>query len=165
MPAELVAVLAVVLAVVGVVGIVMPVWPGSLTVGAALLVWAIWGGSPWGWVAFGLGAVLLVAGATASWVLTGRSLKQRQIPQWPVVVGLVAGVAGMFVLPALGFVIGFVVGVLVSEFARVRDVALAWGTSWAMIKAVGLGMLVELGCAVTACGVLATSVFTRFALA
>lgn len=141
----------------------MPVWPGSLTVAAALLLWAVLGGSPWGWVAFGLGAVLLAVGAAASWFLTGRSLKERQIPQWPIVVGLLAGVVGMFVLPALGFVIGFVIGVLASELTRLRDVRQAWDTSWAAIKAVGAGMLIELACAVTACGLLAASVITTFA--
>ena len=165
MPAELVAVIAVVLAVVGTAGIVVPVLPGSLTVAAALLVWAIWGGSPWGWIAFGVGLTLLAVGGSASWFLTGRTLARREIPQWPIIVGVVAGVVGLFLLPGLGFVIGFVLGVVASEFARVRDVRQAVATSWHMVKAVGLGMLVELGCAVLALSVLAASVITRFTLA
>lgn len=159
---EIAAVFALLLAAIGVAGVVVPVLPGSLTVGAGLLVWALFGGSSWGWVTFGGGAVMLAVGATASWVLTGRSLRRREIPQWPVVVGVVAGIAGMFLLPALGFVVGFVVGVLASEVARLRDLRAAWETSWAMIKAVGIGMLVELGCAATASGILAISVFLRF---
>ena len=162
MTPELAAALAIVLATVGALGIVVPVLPGSITVAAALLVWALWGGSPWGWVAVGVGVVLVAAGAASSWVLTGRTLKRRDIPQWPVVVGLVAGVVGLFLLPGLGFVLGFLVGVVVSEFARVRDLRVALATSWHMVKAIGVGVLVELACGLVACSVLAASIITRF---
>ena len=165
MTPELTAALAIVLALVGTTGIVVPVLPGSVTIAAALLVWALWGGSPWGWVAFAVGVVLVVVGAASSWILTGRTLKRREIPQWPVIVGLVAGVVGLFVLPGLGFVIGFVAGVVVSEFIRVRDLRVAVDTSWSMIKAVGVGVLVELACGLLAASVLAASIITRFAFA
>ncbi len=161
----LAAVAALALALLGVVGIVMPVLPGSLTVAAALLVWALWGGSPWGWVAFGVGAVLVAVGASASWVLTGRKLRERRIPQWPIVVGLVAGVVGMFVLPVLGFLVGFVVGLLLGEYIRVRNLRAAVETSWAMVKAVGAGILVELTCGLAAVAVLGASVGTHFVFA
>ena len=71
---ELAAVLALLLAAVGVVGILLPVLPGSLTVGAGLLVWALFGGSSWGWVTFGGGAVILAVGATAVLALAFVSL-------------------------------------------------------------------------------------------
>lgn len=47
MTPELTAVLAIVLALIGTTGIVVPVLPGSVSIAAALLVWAVWGGSPW----------------------------------------------------------------------------------------------------------------------
>ena len=87
-----VAIAAVVLALVGLVGIVFPVLPGSILVGAGALVWAIWGASGWGWVAFGVALVLLLIGGISSWLLTGKSLQQRQVPKWPITVGLLLGV-------------------------------------------------------------------------
>ena len=156
------AVVAVVLTAIGVCGIIVPVLPGSLTVGAGLLVWAIWGSSPWGWWAFGVGLVLLAIGMSASLVLTKRHLDDRKIPQWPVFVGLVCGVVAGFLLPALGLVIGFVAGLLVSEYIRVKDFKEAVSTSWAATKAIGLGMLIELGCAMAASGLLATSMLTAW---
>lgn len=163
MTAELIAALvAVALALVGLAGIVLPVLPGSLAVGIGVLVWAIWGGSPWGWVAFGLGALLLALGALSSWLLTGRSLQTRKVPKWPVVVGLAAGVVGLFVLPGLGLPIGFVLGLLVAEWYRLRDLRAAVDTSWATVKALGLGILVELSCAMLAVILLAASILTAW---
>lgn len=157
------ALVASLLAAVGVVGIVIPVLPGSLTIGVALLVWAIWGGSPWGWLTFAGGVLFVVAGMSASWVLTGRTLSQREIPQWPVLVGLACGVVGLFVVPGLGFLLGFVLGIFASEYARLRHVKRAAETSWRLILAVGKGMLVELGCGVAAAGILGVGILTTFA--
>ncbi|GAA4892175.1 DUF456 domain-containing protein [Tessaracoccus lubricantis] len=150
------------LALVGLAGIVVPVLPGSLAIGIGALVWAIWGGSSWGWVAFGIAAVLLVIGAVSSWLLTGRSLQQREVPKWPVVVGVVAGIVGVFVLPGFGLPIGFVLGLLLAEWYRLRDFRQAVATSLATVKALGLGILVELACAMVAVVVLAISIVTAW---
>lgn len=156
----LVAVIAVLLCVVGLAGIIIPVLPGSITVGVALLVWALWGASGWGWWAFGIGAVLLAVGATSGMVLTKRGLDRREIPTWPILVGLACGVVGAFVLPALGLVVGFVLGLLVAEYLRVKDFGKAVETSWIAIKSVGAGMLIELGCAMAATSLLTLSIVT-----
>jgi len=161
-PEIIAAVVAGALALVGLAGIVFPVLPGSITVGVGALVWAIWGASGWGWIAFGVIAVLLIIGATSSWLLTGRSLQRHEVPKWPIVFGLALGVVGMFVLPGFGLPIGFAVGLLAAEWFRVRDLRKALTTSWATIKALGLGILIELGCAMVAVGVLAVSIATAW---
>lgn len=160
MPAELVALLSVVLAVVGVVGVVVPVLPGSIAVASGLLVWALFGGSPYGWFVLVAGAALVAVGATAQYLITGRTLKRREIPSRSVVVGLIAGVVGLFVIPFLGLPIGFVAGLLLMEYARVRELRQALATSWVALTSVGLGMLVELGCALAASAVLLVGVLT-----
>ncbi|HHU38420.1 MAG TPA: DUF456 domain-containing protein [Propionibacterium sp.] len=162
MPTELVAALSIVLVVIGVCGIVVPVLPGSLAILAGLLVWAIWGGSAFGWWVLGIGAVFVLAGMSAQYLITGRRLKAREIPSRSVVVGLVCGVIGLFVLPFLGLPIGFTVGLLASEYARVRNLRDAASTSWAALKSVGLGMLVELSLALAAATTLLVGVTTHF---
>ncbi len=156
------AVVAVLLVAIGVVGIVVPVLPGSVTIALGLLVWAIWGGSPWGWIAFAAGMVLVAVGMGSQYVLTGRTLRAKQIPNRSVVIGLVSGVVGLFVIPFLGLPIGFVAGLLVTEYVRVRDLNTALSTSWAAVKSVGAGMLIELCCGLAAAVVLAVSVLTSF---
>ena len=156
------AVAAAILALVGLVGIVFPVLPGSILVGVGALVWALWGGSSWGWIAFGVAAILLVVGGASSLLLTGRSLKKRQIPKWPVTVGIIVGVVGMFLLPGFGLPIGFALGLLLAEWYRMRSFRQAALTSWQTIKALGLGILVEFGCAMAATSVLAVSIVTAW---
>lgn len=162
MSPEIAALLAIAAAVIGVCGIIVPVLPGSITIGAGMLVWGLFSGSPWGWVAFGIGALLLLAGSISSTVLTKRNLDARQIPTWPILVGLVMAIVGNFTLPALGLPIGFAVGLLAAEWVRVKNFRKAVDTSWVAVKSLGMGMLIELVCALTACMVLAISMAIVF---
>ncbi|MFK0009463.1 DUF456 domain-containing protein [Paenarthrobacter sp. NPDC090520] len=135
---------------VGVAGTIIPVLPGSILIGVSLLAWAIWGGAgTLGWVVFGIGLVFVVAGMAASAVLTGRKLKQHGIPNRSVLVGVIVGVVGMFVIPVVGLFVGFALGLLLSEVARTRDFRSAVRSSLAALKATGIGILVEfaLACA------------------
>jgi len=133
---------------VGVAGIVIPVLPGSILIGLSLLAWALWGGAgTTGWVVFGIGLALVLAGMAASAVLTGRKLKQHSVPGRSVVAGLVFGVAGMFLIPVVGLFVGFAAGLLLSELHRTRVWRTAVASSWAALKATGVGMLVEFGLA------------------
>lgn len=143
MPAELAAVVAVALAIVGVFGIVIPVLPGSLTIVVALLVWAVAIGTPQGWMVLFVGTVLVAAGASASYLLTGRQLRHREVPSRSVAVGVGCGVLGLFLVPFVGLPLGFVVGLLGMEWWRVQNLRQALSTSWAALRAVGLGMLLE----------------------
>ncbi|XAS67283.1 DUF456 domain-containing protein [Micrococcaceae bacterium Sec5.7] len=133
---------------VGVAGTVIPVLPGSVLIGLSLLAWGIWGGAGTiGWVVFGIGLAFVLAGMAASAVLTGRKLKEHRIPNRSVVMGLVLGVVGMFIIPVVGLFVGFAAGLLLSEFLRTRNFRTALTSSWAALKATGLGMLVEFGLA------------------
>lgn len=133
---------------VGVAGTVIPVLPGGLLIALSLLSWAIWGGAgAGGWVVFGIGMVFVLAGMVASAVLTGRKLKEHSIPNRSVVVGLVLAVVGMFLIPVVGLFVGFAAGLLLSEYHRTRNFGTAVTTSWAALKATGLGILVEFGLA------------------
>jgi uncharacterized protein YqgC (DUF456 family) len=133
---------------VGVAGTVIPVLPGGILIALSLLSWAIWGGAgAGGWVVFGIGMVFVLAGMAASAVLTGRKLKEHSIPNRSVVVGLVLAVVGMFLIPVVGLFVGFAAGLLLSEYHRTRKFGTAVTTSWAALKATGLGILVEFGLA------------------
>lgn len=147
-PENLVTVLCGLAILVGVAGTIIPVLPGSILIGASLLAWALWGGAgTTGWVVFGIGLVFVLAGMAASAVLTGRKLKEHSIPSRSVVVGLVLGVAGMFIIPVVGLFVGFAAGLLLSELLRTRVLGTAVASSWAALKATGFGMIVEFGLA------------------
>ncbi|MDI3241944.1 DUF456 domain-containing protein [Arthrobacter sp. AL08] len=147
-PEPVVTILCGIAILVGVAGTVIPVLPGSILIGLSLLAWAIWGGAgTTGWVVFGIGLVFVLSGMAASAVLTGRKLKEHSIPGRSVVAGLVLGVAGMLIIPVVGLFVGFAAGLLLSELHRTRVFGTALASSWAALKATGLGMIVEFGLA------------------
>lgn len=152
-------VVAGILFLVGLTGIVLPILPGSITILLTMLIWAIIVGGTSSWIAFAVVAVFSIAGMTASYVMTGRKLKRAEVPNWPIVVGLICGIIGIFVIPFLGLFIGFVVGLYGAEWYRRKNPRLAWESSWLAMKTLGIGIVVELGlgfCSTIAFGIAAT---------
>lgn len=129
---------------VGIAGVVVPILPGSVLIIGSMLGWALVVSSVPGWVAFGTGSALALAGLLAGTILTGRKLRERRIPARSVTIGLVLGVVGMFVIPVVGLFVGFAAGLFLSEYARQRDAKSAFSSSLEALKATGLGILVEL---------------------
>lgn len=145
---------------VGVAGTIIPVLPGSILVAASLLAWALWGGAgATGWMVFGIGLILLVAGMASSAILTGRKLKQHGIPNRSVLVGIALAVVGMFAIPVVGLFVGFAVGLLLSELLRTRAFRTAVTSSLAALKATGMGILAEFGLACLAASTWAIGVW------
>ena len=60
------------------------------------------------------------------------------------------GIIGFFVIPVLGLVIGFVLGVYLAELANRRDQRLAWASTKHALKGVALSVGVELAGALLA---------------
>src|SRR4051794_18298307 len=128
---------------VGLVGILVPVLPGSILVLGAVLVWAWTVGGATAWAVFAVAAVILVAGSVVKYLVPNRHLKDAGIPastQW---VGAALGIVGFFVVPVVGLVIGFVLGVYLAEYRRVGSAA-AWPSTKHALRAVGLSILIEL---------------------
>ena len=149
----LVSVITGVLLVIGALGTIFPILPGSILVIIGLLIWAIVIGGPVGWTVFGIGLLLSGSGMAASALLTGKRLKQREIPNRSILTGAVVGVVGAFVIPVVGLFLGFVLGLYASEWYRLRDPKQAWDASVVAMKSVGLGMWIEFACAGTAIAV------------
>jgi uncharacterized protein YqgC (DUF456 family) len=145
---------------VGLVGVIVPVLPGSLLVLAAILVWAWDLGTGTGWVVFAVATVCIALGSVVKYVVPGRRLKDNGIPGSTLLLGGVLGIVGFFVIPVVGLLVGFVLGVYLAELRRVGADA-AWPATLHALKAVGLSILIELvaslGAAVTwAVGVVVT---------
>lgn len=138
---------AALLLIVGVMGTIFPILPGSLLTIGTLLVWAWVLGSTASWTAALIGVALAVVGMSASAILTGRKMRREQIPRGPVIIGVVVGVVGMFIVPVVGLFLGFALGLLLAEYARRKDLASAWRSSVEAMKSMGFGMLIECACA------------------
>src|SRR3954454_3025326 len=147
-----VEVLVAVAIAVGVVGVVVPLLPGSLLVLGAILVWTIHEGGATAWSVFAVAAVVLGLGVVVKYAVPGRRLKEVGIPGSTLALGAVLGVVGFFVIPVVGLVIGFVLGVYLAELRRVGS-AEAWPATVHTLKAVGLSMLIEFCASLLAAGV------------
>lgn len=138
---------AALLLVVGVLGTIIPILPGSLLTIGTLLVWAWVLGSTASWTAGLIGIALAVVGMSASAILTGRKMRRERIPRGPVIIGVIVGVVGMFIVPVVGLFLGFALGLLLAEYARRKDLSAAWRSSVEAMKSMGFGMLIECACA------------------
>ncbi|MEE1620903.1 DUF456 domain-containing protein [Zafaria sp. Z1313] len=162
-PQIVVTVIAGLLLAVAALGTVYPILPGSWLAIATLLAWAWILGSPAAWTMAALGMLVAAVGWSASAVLTGRNLKQQRIPKGSVLVALVCAVVGMFAIPVVGLFVGFGAGLLASEFARRRDFGAALRASGSALKATGIGILIEFGCAALAASLWMIGVVWHFA--
>lgn len=147
---------------VAAIGTVYPVLPGSVLAIVTLIAWAWIMGSPAAWTAAVIGALIATAGWSASAVLTGRKLRQQQIPKLSIVVAVVSAVVGMFLIPVVGLFVGFGGGLLVSEYVRRRDFRAALTSSVETLKATGIGVLLEFGMVCLAGSVWMIGVISHF---
>jgi uncharacterized protein len=145
--------IAAVLIVVGLVGIVVPVLPGLVLVAAGVAVWAIPRGDVLGWSVLGTALAVIVVGSVVKYLVPGRKLRDAGVPGRSVALGAVLGVVGFFVVPVVGLLLGFVLGVYLAELARLRTSALAWLSTRGALGAVGWSIVIELVTGVAAAGV------------
>lgn len=149
---------------VAVAGTVVPVLPGSVLGILALLEWALFGGAgAGGWIVFAIGSVLFAAGMALAYILTGRGIVARKVPNGSVVFAVSVAIVGMFVVPIVGLFVGFAAGLLASEWVRTRDFKAATSSSIGVLRAAGLGILVEFGFAAAAATVWVVSAWIYFA--
>jgi hypothetical protein len=118
--------------------------PGLILIWGSVLVWALLEQEVMGWLILGLATVLTIIGTVVKIVWPGRRLRDAGIPGRSLVAGAVLSIVGIFVVPLVGFVIGFVLGVYLAERYRLGTHALAWPSTTAALKAAGLSIAIEL---------------------
>jgi uncharacterized protein YqgC (DUF456 family) len=145
---ELAATIVVGLAMlVGVAGTLLPVLPGLLLIWAAAIVYGF---------LVGFDAVAGIA-ILASTALLGLGLYLNvRIPQKSAaesglgipaqLFGLLLAVVGFFVVPVVGFPLGFVLGVFIVRYQATRDTARAWISTKKSIGAIVRASAVQAAC-------------------
>jgi len=142
---------------VGLVGILVPMLPGSLLVAAAIVVWALGEASATAWVVAVAGLALLATGTVVKYLVPGRRLQRAGVPTSTLLAGGALGVVGFFVVPVVGLPLGFLLGVYLAQWHRVGRAA-AWPATVHAVKAVGLGIVIELVFGILAAAVWAAGV-------
>lgn len=129
---------------VGIVGTILPVLPGTLLCAAAVALWGVLTGGTPGWSVAVAAVLLLALTIGLKYLIPARWLKEDGVPAWVLVAGGLVGIVGFFVIPVVGLILGFIVGIFLAELIRLRSLARAWPTTWTAMKAAGLSSLIEL---------------------
>jgi uncharacterized protein YqgC (DUF456 family) len=129
---------------VGLVGIMVPLLPGTLLVLGAIAVWAVVEQNVAAWVTLGVVAALLAASTLIKYLWPVRRMRAADVSTRSLAAGAVLGSIGFFVIPVLGLVIGFVLGVYLAELVNRRDHRVAWTSTVHALKGVALSVGVEL---------------------
>ncbi len=136
---------------VGLVGIVVPGLPGSLLVAGAILVWALEVGTTTGWAVFVAAGAFIVLGTVVKYAIPGRRMRRAGVPTSTLLLGALLGIVGFFVIPVIGIVVGFVLGIYLAELRRLGPEP-AWPATVSALKAVGLSILIEFVACLAAAG-------------
>jgi uncharacterized protein len=137
--------LALAVMVVGLVGVVVPVLPGLLLVWiAAVGTMLLLGTDLAGWAVAVVLTMLFAVGSAATIWLPARQGRRGGVPLRSLLAALLGAVVGFVVLPVVGFLVGAFAGLLAGEYQRHGD----WGTARAsvgrVLRAYGIGVVVEL---------------------
>jgi len=145
---------------VGILGVVVPVLPGDLLIGGAIVLWAVIEGSAVSWVVAVAAVGVLVVGHVLTVLIPGKRMTAAGVPKLVLLAGGALGIVGFFVVPVVGLPIGFVLGVYLAEIARLREHAAAWTTTVEAMKGTGRAVLIGLCAAVLATAVWAAAAVT-----
>ncbi len=138
---------------VGLIGIIVPILPGVILIFGAIAVWAFVTGGATAWTILAIATVLLVISGVVKYTWPGKNIKAAGVPNRTLLIGAVLGIIGFFVVPVIGLVLGFVLGVYLSELQRLPNEQQARRSTGHALKGVGLSILIELFGALLATGV------------
>ena len=137
------------LIIVGLLGIVVPVLPVLLLIlGGVLLCAALEGGTT-AWLIFAASLLVAVIGWVLQYTLPGKRMRDRGVSNSTLVIAVMVGIVGFFVVPVVGAIIGFVLAIFVVEYLRSKDTALAWERTKHALVAVLHSMGIELAAGLT----------------
>ncbi len=135
---------------IGIIGIIVPLLPGIVLVYGAILVWAVVEHNVTSWVTLGVVTALIGATTLIKYMWPMKRMRAADVGTTTLLAGAVLGIIGFFVIPVVGLVIGFVLGVYLAELANRRDQRAAWTSTKHALKGVALSVGVELAGALLA---------------
>lgn len=138
---------------IGLLGIVVPLLPGVILVYAAIAVWAFVEHSIVSWVVLGVVTVLIGTTTAIKYLWPVKRMRAANVSSWSLFAGALLGIVGFFLIPVVGLILGFPLGVYLAELYRLSDRRRAWASTVHALKGVALSMLVEFTGAMLATGV------------
>jgi hypothetical protein len=130
----------------GLVGLLFYIIPGLTIIWLAVLVYGIVVGfNVWSGIVFGIITLLMIGGSLIDNLFMGAQAKKTGA-SWPsIIVALVAGIAGTFILPPFGGLVFAAVGILVFEWIRKQDLKEGAKSAGGILKGCGLAVVTRFG--------------------
>ena len=115
--------------VVGLVGTLVPLLPGLPIIIMAAFIWVVADGADLGqWTVFAGVSTIAVTGMVVGSLLPARRASASGASRWALAAGALGVVVGALVIPFVGALIGWPVGVFLAEWLRMRDGKHAWAS-------------------------------------
>jgi hypothetical protein len=122
---------------------------GPLRIVGGVLLWAALEGGTTAWLIFAASLLVAVIGWVLQYTLPGKRMRDRGVSNSTLVIAVMVGIVGFFVVPVVGAIIGFVLAIFVVEYLRSKDTALAWERTKHALVAVLHSMGIELAAGLT----------------
>ncbi|GGU46354.1 membrane protein [Streptomyces albospinus] len=136
----------------GVFGVLVPGIPGPLIVWAGLLWWATTERASSAWAVLMAATAVLLLNQVLKRLLPARSLRDAGSPYRTLFLAGVAGIAGFFLIPVVGVLLGSVGGLYVLQRVRLGSHGDARAATRTAMRAIGLSVLVELSACLVVMG-------------
>lgn len=138
-----IAILVVVM-MTGLVGLLFYIIPGLTIIWLAILAYGIVNGfTVWSGILFGVITLLMLGGNLADNLMMGDQARKTGASWLSIIVALVLGVAGTFILPPFGGILFAAVGIFVVEWIRRKDFKEGLKSTGGMLKGCGLSVVVR----------------------
>ncbi len=135
---------------VGLLGLLIPVIPGLVIIWLASLAYAVGAGfqTP-GWIFFTILTIIMIVGSVADNLVMGQQAHKSGASWISVLLAMLFGVIGTFILPIIGSLIGALLALFLAEWIRMKNWRQAmtatsgWavGCGWAVVIRFLLGLL------------------------
>ncbi|MDO5727338.1 MAG: DUF456 family protein [Bowdeniella nasicola] len=130
---------------VGIIGAIIQVYPGFAITAIVIAIWGATVKGSWGLTILAGAIIALIAVSIGKYVLAYRQLTRQAVERSTIIMGAVGAAIGFYLLPVIGMVVGFPIGIYLAAWRKTGNSATARRQTVIAVKTVGISILVELG--------------------
>lgn len=128
----------------GLVGVVVPVLPGLLLIWVGVLLWALTEDAGAAWWVLGIVTLLYAVGVVVEYLIPGQRMRRAGVRTSTLVLAVISAVVLGILIPVIGALVGFPLGIYVVLRLRRGSHAEALQATGLALRAIGLNIFIEL---------------------
>ncbi len=130
----------------GLFGLIIPIFPGNVVMWLATLIYGlVFGFGRLGGIIFAIITLLMLVAVFSDNIIMGARAREEGASWSSIILALIAGVIGTFILPPIGGLIAAPLLLYLMEFQRLKDEAQARQVVKALLTGWGLAFIVRFG--------------------